>query len=186
ADVGLRQEAHRGRPGMKPGSVTLSGPTIHTPGTASVTMTRSEGPISFLVGGTLITAALRNVVATDRTTTLGAGGKSVGLVEHLLAALRIAGVSSGDAISVGGPDLALLDGSALPWLEAVGALGEPPPPPEPLRVVDAVEVCLGESIARVEPGPENLHCLVSFPHPAIGTQQWQGDASSFRELAPAR
>ena len=171
---------------MKLGEVTLSGPTIHSPGTASATLRRSAGPIVFELGGTLIPATIGNVVATDRTTTLGAGGKTIGLVEHLLAALRMAGFYSGVAISVSGAELPILDGSALPWLEALAALGEPPQPPEPLRVVDVVEVCLGESRARAEPGRESLHCTVSFTHPAIGVQEWRGDASAFPELAPAR
>ena len=171
---------------MKPGSVTLSGPTIHAPGSASATLSRSDGPITFKVGGALIPATLDHVVATDRTTTLGADGATVSLVEHLLAALRMAGFYSGVSIAVSGPELPILDGSAQPWLEALGALGEPPPPPAPLSVSSSVEVCLGESFARVEPGAESLHCKISFPHPAIGVQEWRGAAGAFRELAAAR
>lgn len=171
---------------MTRGPITLSGPTIHAHGTASATLTRSEGPITFAVGGVRIAATFTNVVDTDRTTTLGAEGKTVALVEHLLAALCMAGFYSGVTVAVSGPELPILDGSAAPWLEALSALGEPPPPPEPLRVADAVTVRLGESVAVVEPGRESLRCVVSFPHPAIGTQEWRGDRRSYTDLAPAR
>jgi UDP-3-O-[3-hydroxymyristoyl] N-acetylglucosamine deacetylase len=166
--------------------VTLSGPTIHAGGTSTVTLTRSEGPISFVHDGTRIRATVANVVSTDRTTTLGAEGRTVSLVEHLLAALRMAGFYSGVTVTVSGSELPILDGSALPWLEALMALGEPPLPPAPLRVSDVVEVRLGESVARVEPGPELLRCSVSFPHPAIGSQSWTGGPSSYTDLAAAR
>jgi len=166
--------------------VTLSGPTIHSAGIATATLTRSDGPITFVREGTSIPATFANVVATDRTTSLGAEGRSVSLVEHLLAALRMAGFYSGVTVTVSGPELPILDGSAKPWLEALAALGEPPPPPEALRVFDVVEVSIGDSVARAEPGPENLRCSVTFPHPAIGTQVWTGGPEAYMELAPAR
>ncbi|HET8985051.1 MAG TPA: UDP-3-O-acyl-N-acetylglucosamine deacetylase [Trueperaceae bacterium] len=168
------------------GSVTLSGPTIHTGDTATATLKRSDGPIAFVRDGTRIPATVANVVATDRTTTLGADARTVSLVEHLLAALRIAGFYAGVTITVSGSELPILDGSAQPWLDALAALGEPPEAPEALRVTDVVEVKVGDSVARVEPGPESLRCTVAFPHPAIGTQVWSGGPESYADLAAAR
>lgn len=167
-------------------AVTLTGPTIHTSGTASVTLRRGAGPITFVVNGVAIPALVENVVSTDRTTTLAAGGASVSLVEHLLAALHMAGFHAGVHVEVDGPELPILDGSAQPWLEAVACLGTPPPQPEALRLTQALEVRVGESLARAEPGPLTLSCSIDFDHPAIGAQTWEGGRHAFTDLAAAR
>ena len=169
--------------------VTLSGPTIHSAGSATVRLSRHDGPVTFTVAGVNIPAVVENVVSTDRTTTLGLRGRTVSLVEHLLAALRIAGFHHGVLIDVSGPELPILDGSALPWLEAIANLGDPPPAPEPLRLRQPVEVRVGDSHARAEPGPAMLRCLVAYDHRAIGRQSWEGrwdDDDAFRALAAAR
>jgi UDP-3-O-[3-hydroxymyristoyl] N-acetylglucosamine deacetylase len=166
--------------------VTLSGPTIHSGEMVTATLARTDGPISFVLDRTYIPATVANVVSTDRTTTLGAEGRTVSLVEHLLAALRMAGFYTGVTVTVSGSELPILDGSAQPWLEALTGLGDPPEPPEALRVSEVVEVRLGDSFARVEPGPALLHCSVSFPHPAIGRQEWSGGPGSYTDLAAAR
>src|SRR5690606_20265678 len=82
-----------------------------------------------------------------------------------------------------GPELPILDGSAQPWLDAIGGLGTPPTPPEPLRLRRAVEVRLGDSYARAEPGSPALHCSIAFDHPAIGNPDWPGALDDSRTLA---
>src|SRR5690606_13486271 len=84
------------------------------------------------------------------------------------------------------PELPILDGSAQPWLDAIAGLGPPPAAPEPLRLRRVVEVRVGDSYARAEPGSPVLHCSIAFDHPAIGNQRWVGDHDDYRALAAAR
>jgi UDP-3-O-[3-hydroxymyristoyl] N-acetylglucosamine deacetylase len=67
-------------------------------------------------------AHVANVVGTELCTRLGVAGRadgaSVSTVEHLLAALAGLGVR-GCRIELDGPELPILDGSALPWVEAI-------------------------------------------------------------------
>lgn len=65
------------------------------------------------------------------STTLGRGGVRVALVEHLLAALAIAGFYHGVVIEVSAEELPILDGSALPFLAAITSLGDAPVPLNP-------------------------------------------------------
>lgn len=166
--------------------VVVSGPTIHSAGVATVTLARSPGPLTFERDGTYIAATVANVVATDRTTTLGSDGVTVSLVEHLLAALRMAGFHEGVVVSVDGPELPILDGSAAPWLAAVARLGPPPLPPAPLVIEEAFTLDSDGSTATVRPGPERLEYVIDFPHPAIGRQEWRGAPTSYNDLAAAR
>lgn len=168
------------------GSVSATGITVHSGLQAHVTLTRREGPLAFRRAGTDILARVVNVVSTDRTTVLGTNGARVGMVEHLLAALRLGGFYSGVLIETDSDELPILDGSAGPWCDLLPALGEPPTAPEPLRPAEAVEVRHAESRGRVEPGEESLDCSIDFAHPAIGSQRWRGTPDDYAALSAAR
>ena len=77
-----------------------------------------------LKGSDLITAIFSNVGDTKmRNTTVGnLSGVHVKTIEHLMAALFIAGVN-GAVIEVGGPETPILDGSAKEFLDAFLAAG---------------------------------------------------------------
>ena len=76
----------------------------------------------FLVSGVMIPARADFVVDTTRCTTLCAEGVRVSTVEHLLSALH--GLCIDNAvIEVTGPEIPILDGSALPFAEAILAAG---------------------------------------------------------------
>jgi UDP-3-O-[3-hydroxymyristoyl] N-acetylglucosamine deacetylase len=62
------------------------------------------------------------VVDTTRATVLGDGATRIGTVEHLMAALWITGITHCDIEVLQGDEIPILDGSALPFVEALGAV----------------------------------------------------------------
>ena len=69
---------------------------------------------------TKIQADINCVIATQLSTELGKGDAQVRTVEHLLSALIALGLDN-VRIEIDGPELPLLDGSALGWLNAIQA-----------------------------------------------------------------
>lgn len=172
---------------------TVEGVGVHTGRPCRVRLVRlddRDAPVHFALGDRIVPAALAAVADTRRRTTLAVGSDdartSVHQVEHLLAALHLRGHWRGVRIELDGEELPILDGSAGPWLEAVDALGEPAPPPAPLRPERAFEVVAGDGRARLEPGPASLCYEIAFDHPAIGRQRWCGTPERYGEVAAAR
>jgi len=62
------------------------------------------------------------VVDTTRATVLGDGATRIGTVEHLMAALWITGITHCDIEVLQGDEIPILDGSALPFVEALQAV----------------------------------------------------------------
>jgi UDP-3-O-[3-hydroxymyristoyl] N-acetylglucosamine deacetylase len=75
--------------------------------------------------GVAIPALAEYVTDTRRSTTLGRDGAAVRTVEHVLAALVLAGIDDA-AIRVDGPELPALDGAAAQWAAAITAAGVVP------------------------------------------------------------
>lgn len=167
-------------------SSALEGYALHSGVYARVRLFREEGPLRFRRGRTLIPAQLSYVVGTHRTTTLGHQGARVALVEHLLAALAIAGFYHGVLIEVSADELPILDGSAQPYYQALAELGPPPSPPEPLVLRRPLDYRAGTSYIQAIPGMAQLAAEVDFDHPAIGRQRWCGTPERYRELLAAR
>ena len=69
-----------------------------------------------------IPATLDSLAEAERRTLLRRGPAEVHTVEHLLAALAAMGIDNLE-IELDGPELPALDGSALPWFEALGSAG---------------------------------------------------------------
>lgn len=167
-------------------TVLLQGVGIHSGRPSWVRLHREDGPLRFRCGKDLVPVSLSNVVDTNRCVVLGQDGVQVATVEHLLAALRVAGFWSGVLIEVDGPELPILDGSAAPYAAAVQELGAPPPAPAPLQLDQPVRWCAGGSELSFEPGEEAMEVEVDFDHPAIGRQTWRGQAERYGELLDAR
>jgi len=169
---------------------TLEGVGIHGGRRSRVWLHREPGPLRFRVGGASITADVANVVDTERCTVLGADGERLAVVEHLLAACHALGFWSGLLIEVAGDELPILDGSAIPWFEALAELGPPPPAPAPWPVSRAVRWRPGANATASEvdivPGEALLEVSIDFAHPAIGQQRWQGRRADYPDLLLAR
>lgn len=164
----------------------ISGYGLHTGSPSWVHLHPEAGGVRFRRGGVDIPAHVDFVTDTVRSTTLGAQGYGVATVEHLLAALYVAGWWQGLVIEVSADELPILDGSAAPWLELLGTLGPPPTPLAPLQLELPFEFAHGESRFRAHPGPAHLCAEIHFAHPAIQAQRWCGAPERYLELLSAR
>jgi UDP-3-O-[3-hydroxymyristoyl] N-acetylglucosamine deacetylase len=164
---------------------TVRGTGVHSGARVRVRLHRSEGPLTFRRGAITFAADVDHVVATPRCTVLGRAGVTVAMVEHLLAALAVAGFWSGVTIEVDGPELPILDGSAAPWSEAIADLGPPPAAPDPLVVPHGVVVEDGISTIGLRPGAARLEVRVVYEQP-VGAQAWSGPPERFGDLLDAR
>ncbi len=128
---------------------------------------------------------------TQLCTALRLDQRRLATVEHLLAALAGTGLSHVE-ILVEGEEVPLLDGSALPWVEAIGEaglqeLGER----QPLQRLEApITLQHGQSFTLALPSDRpRLGAAIEFSQPAIGRQMFSLELtpSAFVEqLAPAR
>lgn len=143
-----------------------------------------------LEGKPAIPARYSHVVNTQMATTLGQGRATISTVEHLMAALH--GLSIDNAIiEIDGPEIPILDGSALPFFEAIQAVGiDSQDALRPILVLrKRVEVQVGDKWAVAEPSSRlEVHGTVDWDHPAIGYQEFHyiDGATAFSELAGAR
>ena len=102
----------------------LSGKGLHTGKEISVNIIPSDAPtgIKFkrvdFEPAVTIAADANNVVNTQRSTTIGVGEVNISTVEHLLAALSGLEIDN-VIIEVNGPEIPILDGSSLPFVEAI-------------------------------------------------------------------
>jgi UDP-3-O-[3-hydroxymyristoyl] N-acetylglucosamine deacetylase len=139
-----------------------------------------------LPGAPRIPARLDSVVDTQRNTTLGVGEARVHTVEHLMSALWAAGVWDA-VVEIDGPEVPLLDGSALPFLEEL----EQQPQAEPLELQRPVAFSEGNAhlVALPHEGFKVSYTL-HYPQCAAIRSQYMSlelDSAQFRrELAPCR
>ena len=126
------------------------------------------------------------------TRLVNADGVSVSTVEHLMAAFAGCGVHNA-AVSVSGPELPVLDGSAAPFARAILGAGIAPldAPLAALEVLRPVAVCASDGAwARLEPAPRlSIAFEIEFVDAAIGRQCRRlemNNGSFLRELADSR
>lgn len=148
----------------------------------------------FRTGGQAIPALAANACGVGRCTTLlGSGGASVAMVEHLMAALAMLGVGSAE-VDVEGGAVPALDGSALPWVQALERAGLVAAEarvvlslPRPVRVEGA-----DGAWAEAVPAPRaSLEVTIDFANPGIGRSTLASPAGEdparwARRLAAAR
>lgn len=170
--------------------IALFGRGLHSGAWCGVRLRRSSGGLVFEHGAITTPLAECRVLRADHGVQLElAGGATVDLVEHLLAALGGVGIRDGLLVSVTGPELPLLDGGALAWTRALGAFELAARPPR-LEVVRALEVSVGAARYSFAPAAApSLEVEIEFANPAIGLQRarWDGSAAAFvQQIAPAR
>jgi UDP-3-O-[3-hydroxymyristoyl] N-acetylglucosamine deacetylase len=112
-------------------------------------------------------------------------------IEHLLAALHMTGIT--DVVAqVCGPEVPLLDGSSLPWVDVIGEAGICASAEEvvPLTVTAPVRIQDGDRFVEALPAPmPSFAYELYYDHPLIGTQQagFRPGVDDFATmLAPAR
>ena len=121
-----------------------------------------------------IPARLESATTFDYATTLCAGGVSIGTVEHVLSAATGEGLDN-CRIEIDGPEVPILDGSALPFVRLFHAAGfeRQDAPVRPLRVPRPVSIARGDRSVSFLPDGAGLTVTyeIDFPHPVIGRQQ---------------
>ena len=143
-------------------------------------------------GGARVPVCAQAVSDTRLHTVLCADSVAVSTVEHLLAAFAALGVDNA-TVELDGPELPIMDGSALPFIQAIDraglrAQGEAR---RMIEVVEPVVVEHGGKRASLTPGDGgfSMDVEIDFDCPAIGRQRLVLDIDEGvvrRELAPAR
>jgi UDP-3-O-[3-hydroxymyristoyl] N-acetylglucosamine deacetylase len=132
----------------------------------------------------------RNVAKVSYATSLMRGSVLISTTEHLLSALIGYGVDN-VIVEVDNLELPILDGSALPYIEAFQRVGLKPQrrKREYIRILKEVEVREGTKFIGVYPGSGyGIDYTIDFPQP-IGFATFRGDLESgdyARLIAPAR
>ncbi|PLL11643.1 UDP-3-O-[3-hydroxymyristoyl] N-acetylglucosamine deacetylase [Tabrizicola sp. TH137] len=180
-------------------SVTFTGLGLH--GGAPVRMVVNPAPaghgIVFLrtdvAGPEARVPATWDAVVPSKLCTLiaNAAGVSVSTIEHVMAALAGCAVHNA-RIEIDGPEVPILDGSSVPFVEAFLAAGTEAQdaPVMAIRVLKPVEVREGEAWARLEPADTlEMSFEIDFDVPAIGRQVKRlnlANGAFVRELSDSR
>lgn len=141
--------------------------------------------------GLRIPALQASTTALEYATTVGKDDVAVGTVEHLLSAIMACGITDLD-IHIDGPEVPIVDGSAVPFMHLIDAAGVRELDAEipVIRVRRPFEIVDGEKWIRVTPANRLiLKYKIDFNHPAIGRQSmaFDFDHDSFlKKIAPAR
>lgn len=182
------------------GSAVVKGVGLHTG--EPVTLTMRPAPVGHgykfqrtdLEGEPIIDADADLVVSTARGTTLGKGDVVVNTTEHVLSALYCLGVDN-CLLQLSGPELPIMDGSAMPFVEAIEKAGlEEQSAPRNWWVLSEpiwfeTQEHGTEMLGVPTPGGEfRITVMVDYNSPVLGTQH----ASMYRaeefktEIAPCR
>ncbi|MFZ4556368.1 MAG: UDP-3-O-acyl-N-acetylglucosamine deacetylase [Pseudanabaena sp.] len=176
---------------------SLSGIGLHSGEQVSVTV--SPAPIDsgryFIYDQARIPANTSVVSASQLSTELRQDGTGVRTVEHLLSALFGMGVHNA-CITLDRPELPILDGSALPWVEAIAKVGieSQVEGDRLIPLTETVTVQKGDSFVTAIPADTLRFTYgIAFPTKAIGEQwfSWSPEITDFSaefalEIAPAR
>ncbi len=180
--------------------VTLSGEGLHSgaPCRATLRPAPANAGVRFRVPDSesgvsgLIEAIVSSIAGARLCTTLAGGpGRSIATVEHLMAALSIAGVDN-LVVEVDGAEMPILDGSAAPFIAAIERVGVKrlAAAREAIRIMAPVEVSDGDRLIRAEPYEGRiLDVAIAFDDEAIGAQSLSidlDDRTAMRRLSQAR
>ncbi|HVA28202.1 MAG TPA: UDP-3-O-acyl-N-acetylglucosamine deacetylase [Candidatus Baltobacteraceae bacterium] len=151
----------------------FEGVGLHTGAAVAMTIhpAAAGSGICFDRGGVRIPATAEYASESPLATVLGSQGTTISTTEHVLSALLAYGVSDA-SISIDGPEVPILDGSARPYVEAIERAGlrefeEDRPVFAPQA---AIEMRDGDRVVIVLPSAEfRVRVVSDFPAP-IGTQ----------------
>ncbi len=175
------------------GSVTLVGRGLHGGGESRVAIhpADADSGIVFWEAAETIRGVVANVIDTSRGTTLGVNGTRIRTVEHIMAALRGRGVDNA-VVEVSGSEMPALDGSALPYVEAMDAVGlvEQDTARRTIKLREPIIVQQnGSFIAAVPAQTLRITYVMNYDHPLIGAQSttYELREDDFgQKIAPAR
>jgi UDP-3-O-[3-hydroxymyristoyl] N-acetylglucosamine deacetylase len=176
--------------------ISASGIALHSG--VPVKMTLSPAPAGHGVvfrradqSGAEVLARYDKVTETRLGTVIADGLASVGVVEHLMAA--VAGAELDDLlVTLDGPEPPILDGDALSYLALLACAGfrERAGSRNGVKVLRRVEACQGDAMAALSPADRaSFDFEIAFPTKAIGRQTYSFAVSRdgfAHEIAPAR
>ena len=179
------------------GEWTISGTALHAGGTVTMTLAPAPSNTGILfrrsdLGGKEIPALYDRVGETRLGTVIAEGDASVGVIEHLMAA--VAGMQMDDLIvTLDGPEPPILDGDALSYFKLLQQAGTKdfPGARHAIKVTKPVEVTIKDATIRLLPSDkaEYAYELDYSNTKAIGKQNFSHafTMENFaREIAPAR
>jgi UDP-3-O-[3-hydroxymyristoyl] N-acetylglucosamine deacetylase len=138
-----------------------------------------------------IPASVEYISHCSYATTLMRRGVVLSTCEHLLSALRGSGVDN-CFIELDSIEIPIMDGSSEDFFELISKVGviEQNAPRHVLRILENVEVKMGDRKMSVEPAKEyEIDCMIDFPHPFIARQRLNfvfQNGSFGKEIASAR
>jgi UDP-3-O-[3-hydroxymyristoyl] N-acetylglucosamine deacetylase len=143
------------------------------------------------LGGVEIPARYDHVTETRLGTVISENGATIGVIEHLMAAVLGAGIDD-LTVALDGPEPPILDGDALSWFALIDSAGihEGPGETRAVRIAKRVTVEDREASAALSPAESLVFDFrIDFETAAIGAQEltWTFSREGFRrEIAPAR
>ncbi len=138
-----------------------------------------------------IPASVEYISHCSYATTLMRRGVVLSTCEHLLSALRGAGVDN-CFIDLDNIEIPIMDGSSEYFVECIEKAGvvEQNAPRHVLRILERVEYSQGDRKMSIEPASDfEIDCIIDFPHPFIERQHLAfvfKNGSFGREIAAAR
>jgi len=123
-----------------------------------------------------IPALWDKVIDTQLCTVIGNdSGASVGTIEHVMSALRGLNIDN-VRIELDGAEVPVMDGSAMPFVEAIEEIGimAQSEPRQMIRVLREIAVEHDGKRVTLKPADTSVFTgEIDFPHPDIGTQQFE-------------
>ena len=127
-------------------------------------------------GENLIPARWDHVVDTQLCTVISnAHGARVGTIEHIMAALRGCAIDNA-LIEVNGPEVPIMDGSALTFVLAIEEAGifKQAAPRRAIKITQEISYRDGDKEVRLSPSMVPIYSAdVFYDHPDIGTQSFE-------------
>lgn len=180
-------------------NITLNGVGLHSGQDIALTIrpSREGAGIAFIRTdvtdkNNVIPALWNRVVDTQLCTVIGNDdGVTVGTIEHLMSALRGCGVDNA-IIELNGAEVPVMDGSAMPFVEAIDSVGTVSQTAPRLAIKVLKEVAVEHDGKRVTLKPAEGSIFggeIEFDHPDIGNQRFETQLvnGNFRhDIAEAR
>ncbi len=178
-------------------SVSCCGVGLHTNRTANLTIKPAPAGAGYrfvrtdLDGQPVIPARVEQVVDTTLATTIGCNGHRISTTEHLLAALRGAGIDNAE-IELDSHEVPIMDGSAGPFVHLLKSAGRQQQRAlrRILRITKPISHTVGDKTIRIEPhNGFKVTGRIHFDDALISEQKYSIEVTADRfckEIARAR
>lgn len=176
--------------------INISGVGLHTGVDVNLTLRPAPENTGYIFVRTdlenfEIPASVEYISHCSYATTLMRRGVVLSTCEHLLSALRGAGVDN-CFIDLDNIEIPIMDGSSEDFIELIADAGvvEQDAPRHILRILEKVEYAQGDRKMSIEPAKNfEIDCVIDFPHPFIERQSLNfvvENGSFGKEIASAR